>query len=430
MKRSLYALLLGGLGIGITEFVMMGLLPDIAKDLGITIPEAGHLISAYALGVVIGAPLLVVMAGKYPPKNILIFLMIMFTVFNGISAFAPSYTSLLISRLLAGLPHGAFFGVGSVVASRLAPKGKEAQAISIMFAGLTLANVAGVPLGTYIGHHYSWRFSFVIIVLVGIFTILSLKYWMPALPANKDNNLKTQINFFKRSESWLMILMIAIGTGGLFSWYSYIAPLMTEVSGFSANSITYILVLAGLGMMLGNFIGGKLADKISPAKASLFLLLSMAVSLIIVHFVAVNPTLALIMTFVTGAVAFALSAPIQMLMINAAKGSEMLAAAVSQASFNIGNALGAFLGGLPLVMGYGYTSTQLVGATMAFMGALLAWFIISRIKKNPTAEFVKTESQPVATADPFEFELLEQTDFELNFLKDLELSEEDIILEK
>src|SRR5690606_33516272 len=183
MKRSLYALLLGGLGIGITEFVMMGLLPDIAKDLSITIPQAGHLISAYALGVVIGAPLLVVMAGKYPPKSILIFLMILFTVFNGLSAFAPGYTSLFISRLLAGLPHGAFFGVGSGVASRIAPKGKEAQAVSIMFAGLTLANVAGVPLGTYIGHHYSWRLSFAIIVLVGLITIISLKYWMPSLPA-------------------------------------------------------------------------------------------------------------------------------------------------------------------------------------------------------------------------------------------------------
>src|SRR5690606_1191428 len=230
------------------------------------------LISAYALGVVIGAPLLVVMAGKYPPKNILIFLMILFTAFNGLSAFAPGYASLFISRLLAGLPHGAFFGVGSVVASRIAPKRKEAQAISIKFAGLTLASVAGVPLGTYIGHHYSWRYSFAIIVVVGLITILSLKYWMPNLPANKSNSLKTQLKFFKSIQSWLMILMISIGTGGLFAWYSYIAPLMTDISGFAANSITYILILAGLGMMLGNILGGKLADLISPAKASLALL--------------------------------------------------------------------------------------------------------------------------------------------------------------
>ncbi|HUH18242.1 MFS transporter [Albibacterium sp.] len=376
MKKGLYALLLGGLGIGITEFVMMGLLPDIAKDLAISIPQAGHLISAYALGVVIGAPLLVLIAGKYPPKNILIFLMVMFTIFNGLSAFASGYTSLFISRLLAGLPHGAFFGVGSVVASRLAPKGKEAQSIAIMFAGLTIANIGGVPLGTYIGHHYSWRLSFAVIVLVGLITIASLKYWMPNLPASKESSLKTQLNFFKSSKSWLMILMIAIGTGGLFAWYSYIAPLMTEVSGFSANSITYVLMLAGLGMLLGNFIGGRLADIVSPAKASLILLSTMAVTLVIVYFVSFNPILSLIMTFITGAVAFSLAPSIQMLMINTAKGSEMLAAATSQASFNIGNALGAFLGGLPLAAGYNYTSPSLVGSLMALTGAVVAWVII------------------------------------------------------
>lgn len=394
MNKSLFALMLGGLGIGITEFVMMGLLPDIAADLAITIPEAGHLISAYALGVVIGAPLLVIMAGKYPPKNILIFLMVIFTLFNGLSAFAPSYSTLFVSRLLAGLPHGAFFGVGSVVASRLAVKGKEAQSISMMFAGLTLANVAGVPLGTYIGHHYSWRYSFAVIVLVGLITILSLKYWMPNMPVKGGSSLKTQMEFFKRPVSWMMILMIAIGTGGLFAWYSYIAPLMTEVSGFEAGSITYILILAGLGMMTGNFIGGKLADKVSPAKASMVLLLAMVASLLTVHFVADNPILSLVMTFVTGAVSFGLAAPIQMLMINTARGSEMLAAAVSQASFNIGNALGAFFGGLPLVFGYGYTSTQLVGAAMAFVGAVLAWFIIGMHRKSDAPAAVQPVKIP------------------------------------
>jgi DHA1 family arabinose polymer transporter-like MFS transporter len=381
MKRSLVALLFGGLGIGITEFVMMGLLPDIAKDLSITIPQAGHLISAYALGVVIGAPVLVSIAGSFPPKKILIALMIMFTVFNGFSAFAPGYTTLFIGRLLAGLPHGAFFGVGSVVASRLAEKGKEAQAVSVMFAGLTIANIIGVPLGTYIGHHYSWRFTFVIIVLVGLVTLMGLKAWMPALPATKNRDFKKELDFFKDPTSWLIILMIAIGTGGLFSWYSYIAPLLTEVSGFKADSITYILVLAGMGMFVGNIIGGKLADKFSPAKASLALLLAMAVSLFIIHYVSVNQTLSLVMTFVTGAISFAVAAPIQMLMINTSRGSEMLAASVSQASFNIGNALGAFLGGLPLAAGFDYTSPVWVGTLMALTGAVFAWMIILRSRK-------------------------------------------------
>lgn len=381
MKKSLITLTLGGLGIGITEFVMMGLLPDIAKDLNISIPQAGHLISSYALGVVVGAPVLVAIAGSYPPKKILLALMVMFTAFNALSAFSPDYITMLAARFLAGLPHGAFFGVGSVVASRIAGKGKEAQAVSLMFAGLTIANVIGVPLGTYIGHHYSWRYTFVIIVIVGLITLLSLKLWMPNLSATKDRDLKKELAFFKLPEAWLIILMIAIGTGGLFSWYSYIAPLLTDVSGFSPDSITYILVLAGLGMLVGNFIGGKLADRFSPAKASVSLLIAMAIALFIVHYISGNQVLSLVITFVTGAVAFALAAPIQMLMINTAKGSEMIAASVSQASFNIGNALGAFLGGLPLAAGYDYTSPVWVGTVMALTGALFAWMLISRNKK-------------------------------------------------
>ena len=376
MNKSLLPLTLGGLGIGITEFVMMGLLPDIAKDLHVTIPEAGYLISAYALGVVIGAPLLVMIAGKFPPKKILIALMIMFTAFNALSAFAPNFDLLFISRLLSGLPHGAFFGVGSVVASRIAEKGKAAQAVSMMFAGLTIANVLGVPLGTFIGHNFSWRFSFAIVAVVGLITLLSLKYWLPALPANKNRDLKAELSFFKKQEAWLIIIMISIGTGGLFTWYSYIAPLMTDVAGFSAGSVTYIIMLAGLGMLFGNFIGGYLADKFSPAKASVALLLTMVITLIVVHFVSFNPVLALIMTFITGAVSFALAAPIQMLMITSAKGSEMLAASASQASFNIGNALGAFFGGLPLVYNLDYTWPALVGAAMAFTGALFAFWLI------------------------------------------------------
>ncbi|MGK9117386.1 MFS transporter [Olivibacter jilunii] len=385
MNKNLLPLTLGGLGIGITEFVMMGLLPDIARDLAVSIPKAGYLISAYALGVVIGAPLLVAIAGKYPPKNILIALMVMFTAFNAFSAFAPDFNSLFIARLLSGLPHGAFFGVGSVVASRIAKKGKEAQAVSLMFLGLTIANIAGVPLGTYIGHNFSWRFSFAIVVAVGLITLFSLKTLLPALSANADRNLKNELSFFKKTEAWLIIFMISIGTGGLFCWYSYIAPMMTSVAGFSADAVTYILVLAGVGMMVGNLLGGFLADRFSPGKASAALLVVMAITLIIVHFVSFNPVTALIMTFVTGAVAFALAAPIQMLMINTAKGAEMIAASVSQASFNIGNALGAFLGGLPLVYHFDYTWPAVVGAAMAFVGALFAFAFIKRKKLiNPS----------------------------------------------
>jgi DHA1 family arabinose polymer transporter-like MFS transporter len=376
IDKKLLPLTLGGLGIGITEFVMMGLLPDIAKDLHVSIPQAGYLISAYALGVVIGAPLLVIIAGKYPPKKILIALMVLFTFFNALSAFSPNFTTLFIARLLSGLPHGAFFGVGSVVASRIAAKGKAAQAVSMMFAGLTVANIVGVPLGTFIGHNFSWRFSFAVVVFVGLITLWSLKSWLPVLAKSENRDLKKELSFFKTLDAWIIILMISIGTGGLFTWYSYIAPLMTEVAHFSANQVTYILMLAGSGMMAGNFFGGYLADKFSPAKAAATLLIIMTATLVIVHYVSFNPTMALIMTFITGAVSFALAAPIQMLMITSAKGSEMLAASASQASFNIGNALGAFFGGLPLVYGFDYTAPALVGAAMALIGAFFAFWLI------------------------------------------------------
>lgn len=264
MKKSVLTLTLGGFGIGMTEFVIMGILPDIARSLQITIPEAGHLVSAYALGVVVGAPLLIGFTGSKPPKTILLLLMCLFTVFNTISAFAPNYYLLFVSRFFSGLPHGAFFGVGAVVAGRLADAGKEARSVSLMFAGLTIANLIGVPLGTFIGHHISWRITFMIVGVIGMLTTMSIKIWMPSLSITNNKGLKSELKFFTRLDAWLIVAIIAIGTGGFFCWYSYIAPLLTEVAGFDDDSIMYILVLAGLGMVVGNFIGGRLADRFSP----------------------------------------------------------------------------------------------------------------------------------------------------------------------
>ncbi|WP_300661739.1 MFS transporter, partial [Fluviicola sp.] len=284
MKKSLIALSFGGLTIGITEFVMMGLLPDIASDLSVSIPTAGYLISAYALGVVIGAPTLVLMTRNYPPKNILLLLAAMLTVFNALSIIAPNYELLFVSRLLSGLPHGAFFGVGAVVASRLATKGKEAQAISIMFAGLTLANLIGVPIGTYIGQHFSWRYSFALVAMIGLITFVALIFWMPVLESGKKESIKSQLSFFQNATAWYIILITAIGFGGLFCWISYIAPLLTDISGFASESVSTILILAGFGMVVGNFLGAKLADKYSPTKIILVLLLFMALDLSLVLF--------------------------------------------------------------------------------------------------------------------------------------------------
>ncbi len=382
LKPSLLTLTIGGFSIGMTEFMMMGVLPDVSRTLNISIPSAGHLISIYALGVVIGAPLMAAITSKYSPKKVLMGLMLMCGFFNAMFAISPNYELLLVSRLFAGLPHGAFFGMGAVVASRLSEPGREARTVSIMFAGLTIANIVGVPIGTYIGHNLSWRISFFMIALVAFIAAGSIHKWMPALKATASEGFLKSAAAFKKPEPWMIIAVSAIGTGGLFAWISYIAPMMTEVGGFSSNAITPIMIVAGVGMAVGNFMGGRLADRFSPLKTTAFLLLAMVLSLVVVALVTQFQAPALIMTFVTGLIAFAVISPMQMLMIQAAKGSEMLASSAIQASSNMGNALGAFLGGLPLIAGFGYTSPQYVGAGLAFSGFLLCVALYSLTKKK------------------------------------------------
>jgi DHA1 family arabinose polymer transporter-like MFS transporter len=312
----------------------------------------------------------------------LLILAAMLAVFNALSIIAPTYNILFASRFLSGLPHGAFFGVGAVVASRLADKGKEAQAIAIMFSGLTLANLIGVPIGTYIGHNFIWRYTFVLIAIVGLLTFLFISLWMPHLDKGESVNMKKQLEFFKRREAWLIIGITAIGFGGLFAWISYIAPLLINVSKFAEGDVSYILILAGLGMVVGNFAGGKLADKYSPAPTTLALLFIMSVDLILVYFLSSNQYVSLFLTFLTGAISFSVIAPIQMLMIRTAKGAEMIASASLQGSFNIGNALGAFLGGLPLSAGYSYASPNLIGVGMSVIGMLITLTLIKTHKNS------------------------------------------------
>ena len=372
VQKSLLALAMGGLAIGMTEFTMMGVLEDFANDLNISIPTAGNFISMYAMGVMVGAPTLIMATSKYSPKKVLIFFMLLFTIFNALFVVAPSYNTLMIARFMSGLPHGAFFGVGSVVAAQLATKGKEAQAISIMFAGLTFANLVGVPLGTKLGQVFSWRLTFGIISSLGLFTMLAISLWVPNLKNTNKGSLKEQLSFFKKWEAWVLILMISIGTSGLFAWISYISPLMTNVADLPKAKVPIIMTLIGLGMFVGNFIGGKLADTMSPNKAAIISFSAMALCLVVVYFTSHNEIMAYVMSFITGLIAFTIGSPIQMMLIKNGKGSETLAAAAGQASFNVGNALGAFLGGIPIAMGLGYNSQLWVGFIMASVGAIIA----------------------------------------------------------
>ena len=372
IKKSLLPLTLGGFGIGMTEFVMMGILPDVAAGLNISIPQAGYLISAYAIGVVVGAPTLVGLLAKRPPRSVLIWLMLVFAAFNALSAFAPNFESLLVSRFLAGLPHGAFFGVGAVVASRLADPGKVAVAMATMFAGLTLANVLGVPVGTWLGHNVSWRAVFLIVAAIGLATAFSLKRLVPYFEGNANGSFLQDLRIFRRPSLWLALAITSIGTGGFFASFSYIAPLLTDLSGFAAATIPLIMTVVGVGMTAGVVVGGKLADKFSPIRSIVILLTSMATLLLATGLLAGSQPAMIVLAFGIGANALAMGPSIQMLLMENSKEAEMLGSSLGQSGFNIGNALGAYLGGIPLAMGFSYAAPQWVGAGLAGCGILLA----------------------------------------------------------
>jgi len=378
IKKSLLPLALGGFGIGMTEFVIMGILPDIAGGLQISIPQAGYLITAYALGVVVGAPTLVSLMAHRPPRSVLIWFMLMFTLFNAMSAFAPNFEVMMLSRFMAGLPHGAFFGVGAVVASRLADEGKVAAALATMFTGLTLANVVGVPAGTWLGHNMSWRAVFLVVAVIGLLTVLALRQLVPAIEAKGRTSLKQDLRIFRSPALWLALAITSIGTGGFFAFFSYIAPLLTDVSGFKPSTIPMVMTVVGVGMTVGVNLGGRLADRVPPLQAILILLVTMTGLLLCNGLFASSQAAMLVLAFATGANALALGPPIQMLLIEHSREAEMLGSSLGQSGFNIGNALGAFLGGIPLTLGYSYTSPQWVAAGLALSGVMLAFLMLAQ----------------------------------------------------
>ena len=368
MKKSLIALAFGTLGLGIAEFVMMGILPDVAKDLGISIPVAGHFISAYALGVCVGAPVLI-LARKHPLKHILFALVTFMMVGNTCAALAPNYWVLLLARFISGLPHGAYFGVASIVAEKLADKGKGSEAVSIMIAGMTIANLFGVPLGTSLSNSISWRVTFLLVGCWGVIILYYIWRWVPHVEGLKDTGFKGQFRFLKTPAPWLILGATALGNGGVFCWYSYINPLLTEVSGFTAESITALMVLAGFGMVVGNLVSGRLSDRYTPGKVGTTVQAMICIVLLLIFFLSPYPWLSALLMCLCTAGLFAVSSPEQVLIIRVAKGGEMLGAACVQVAFNLGNAIGAYVGGLAISGGYRYPA--LAGVPFAMVGFIL-----------------------------------------------------------
>lgn len=380
MKKSLIALAFGTLGLGIAEFVMMGILPDVAHDMHVSITAAGHLISAYALGVCVGAPLLI-LARKFPLKHILLVLVALIMFGNCCAAAAPNYWLLMAARFVSGLPHGAYFGVASIVAEKLADKGKGSEAVAIMIAGMTIANLFGVPLGTFLSVAVSWRVTFLLVGVWGMVILYSIWHWVPQVEGLPDKGFKSQFRFLKSPAPWLLILATMLGNGGVFCWYSYINPLLTHVSGFSAQQISGLMVLAGVGMVVGNLASGRLSDRFSPGRVAASVQSLTCILLILIFFFAQISWLSVLLMCLSTACLFALSSPQQVLLLRFSKGGELLGAASAQVAFNLGNAVGAFAGGLPLEAGMGYRYSALVGAPFTLVGFALLLFFYRKYEK-------------------------------------------------
>jgi DHA1 family inner membrane transport protein len=383
MPLALYALTAGAFGIGVTEFVIMGLLLDVSADLGVSISAAGMLISGYALGVVAGAPLLGAFAGRMSRKTLLLALMVVFTVGNLACALAPDYWTLMAARVLTAFAHASFFGVGSVVATRLVPANKKASAIAIMFTGLTVANILGVPLGTWLGQAYGWRSTFLAVTLVGLAAIAVIALLVPRDEPANDTQERSggALGVLGRRAVLLGLATTVLSWVGVFAGFTYIAPILTEISGFSEAAVSPILLVFGGGLVAGNLLGGKLADR-RLAPTMLGSLLALAAVLFAMTFAIHSKVLAVVAIGLFGATAFATVAPLQMWVLQKAEGAgQGLASSFNIAAFNLGNAIGAWLGGLVIDHGAGLGAIPPVAAVVPLV-ALAVALLALRLEKH------------------------------------------------
>jgi DHA1 family inner membrane transport protein len=369
MPLALLALAIGAFGIGTTEFVIAGLLPEVATEFGVSIPAAGWLITGYALSVAVGALPMTALGNRMRRKQLLLLLMAIFVAGNILSALAPSYGVMMAGRIVTALCHGAFFGVGAVVASDLVKPEKKASAIALMFTGLTVANVLGVPLGTFIGQGFGWRATFWVVAGLGIIGLIGIAALVPEIARPAGGNLRAEFSVFRSVKVWLAVGTTVLGFGGVFASFTYIAPMMTEEAGLPESAISWLLVLFGIGMVFGNLLGGRFADR--ALMPTLYTSLgSLALILVVFGFTAHWAVPAIITLFLLGGFAFSTTPPLQLRTLASASSAPTVASAVNIGAFNLGNALAAWLGGLVIAAGYGYAATNWAGAAMA-VGALI-----------------------------------------------------------
>ncbi|MER5514608.1 MFS transporter [Streptomyces sp. NPDC002763] len=403
MPLALLALAVGAFGLGTTEFVMMGLLPDVADDLHISIPTAGHLVSAYALGVVIGAPLLAALTARMPRRTVLISLMALFVAGNALSALAPTYDWLLAARFLSGLPHGAFFGVGAVVATSLVAPERKARSVSLMFMGLTVANIAGVPVATLMGQHLGWRATFLGVSLIGVAAMAAVALLIRGADAPAPvSGLRGELTALRSLPVWLALATTVVGFGALFSAYSYITPMLTDSAGYADSDVTLLLALFGVGATAGNLIGGRLADH--AMRGTLFGGLASMVAVLLLFPVLMHAqwSAALAVTLL-GVAAFITGSPLQLMVMERAAAGPSLASSANQAAFNLANAGGAWIGGVALAAGFGVTSPSLAGAALAVLGlgvASVAFAVDRRRDVPPTVRERVIASHVPEPAEP------------------------------
>lgn len=396
MPLALLALAVVAFGIGTTEFATMGLLPQIADGIGVSVPHAGNLVSAYALGVVVGAPVLTGIGARVPHKRLLLFLSGLFVVGNIASALAPNFGLLFAARFLAGLPHGALFGVGAVVASRLVAPERAARAVSRMFLGLTVANIVGVPAGTALGQQLGWRSAYGAVAVIGLVALASLALFVPHQPRGRQSGIRHELRAMGNRQVAIGLATAVVGFGGFFAVYSYLVPMLTHLTGVSDSSTTLVLALYGVGMTLGTLIAGPLTDRaLRPTLYAGHALL--AAALVTFYFTVHSTVLALVTIAFIGAMGSFITTPVQMLLMAKAKNAPTMAAASNHSAFNLANAGGAWLGGLAISAGWGWASPSMVGAALAAAGLGLAFVGGLMDRGNPSSVVITSSGAEAST---------------------------------